>query len=186
MAMRQIHSLAIAALLINLSASASLAAPLTDAATGLSVTPPAGYVAEAMTPGPRYTAQFRVKRPDGKDQGCGVGFQNAKQNNGLTQAQINEFTAKPEWTNLLRATLELAHEIKSVEPYEQDGVRGAALVGAMKVPNMPPDALGIRTFFVILETPKGRTNVICVETKEKFEARRAEFEQIVRSVTLPR
>jgi hypothetical protein len=178
--MQPLSSFAAAAALIAITAPA-LAQPVTDVATGLSVTPPKGYLAEVMQPGPRYVAQIGVKRPDGKDIGCRIGFQHAKQNEALTQAQINEFAAKPEWANLLRATLELAHEIRSIETYEQDGVRGAALVGAMK-----PEALGIQTFFVIMETPKGRTNVVCVEGKDNFAARRPEFESIVRAVTLPR
>lgn len=119
--------------------------------------------------------------------GCRVGFQSAPQNNDLTQAQINEQAGKPEWRNLVRATMELIYDVTSIESFEHDGVQGAVVIATIKPRDgLPPEAKDVRNFLVMLETPKGRTNVVCVDMKDSFDARRAEFEQIVRAVKMPR
>ena len=141
-----------------------------------------------MPPRPRYVAEIAVRRPEDRpNMGCRVGYQAAPQNNQLTQQQINAQTVTAEWNILVRATLELLYDIKSMEPYDHDGVRGVIVTAWIKPRGqLPPEALDVRNFVVMLETPQGRTNVVCVAMKDSFDARRAEFDQIVRAVTLPR
>lgn len=169
-----------------LAGAAASAEPVRDEASGLVIDPPPGYSAQKIDGGVRYAASYAVRKADESDPGCRVGFQSSPQNAGLAQEEINAFTAKPEWNDLIRATLALYYDVVSLEPFEQAGLSGAAVVGDIKpVPDQPkmPDA---RSYFVLLDTPKGRTTVVCVVDKAKFDGRRAEFEAVARSVQPPR
>lgn len=168
--------------------TAALAQAVTDTASGLSVTPPPGFTAELAQPRPRYQADIAVRRAeDRKGMGCRVGFQSAPQNNKLTQNEINDQVSKPEWSNLIRATMELVYDVKSIEAFEHDGIKGATVIALIKPRDgLPPEAADIRNVLTMLETPKGRTNVVCVDFKDTFDARRAEFERVVRGVKPPR
>lgn len=185
--MRLIPSFAAAAFVFACLAPA-FAQPVTDTASGLSATPPPGYTAELSQPRPRYVADISVRRAEDRPgMGCRVGFQSAPQNNSLTQAQINEQSAKPEWRNLIRATMELIYNVTSIDSFEHDGIKGAVVIALIKPRDgLPPEAADIRNFLVMLETPKGRTNIVCVALKDSFETRRSEFEQVVRGATAPR
>jgi len=185
--MRSIQSFVIATFVFSGTAPL-LAQTVTDSASGLSVTPPPGYTAEISPPRPRYVVDILVRRPqDRPNVGCRVGFQSAPQNNSLTQAQINEQAAKPEWRSLIRATLELIYDVTSIESFEHNGIKGAVVIALIKPRDgLPPEAADVRNFLTMLETPKGRTNVVCIDFKDAFEARRTEFEQVVRGVTMAR
>ncbi|MFD1333198.1 hypothetical protein ACFQ4O_14460 [Methylopila musalis] len=165
----------------------ALGEPTRDEATGLTLEPPPGYEVHRSDAGQRYAAAFDIRKPDPSEPGCRVGFQESPQNAGLTQDQINAFTAKKEWNDLIRATLALYYDVVSVEPFEQAGLAGAAVVGDIKpAEGQPPANVNARSYFVLLDTPRGRTTVVCVTAKEQFDRRRAEFEAVARSVQPPR
>lgn len=162
------------------------AEPVRDEASGLVITAPAGYTAQKIDGGYRYAASYAVRKADPNDPGCRVGFQVSPQNAGLSQAEINAFTAKPEWNDLIKATLALYYDVLSVQPFEQDGLSGAAVVGDIKPVEGQPTLGEARSYFVLLDTPKGRTTVVCVAGRAQFDARRPEFEAVARSVQPPR
>jgi hypothetical protein len=166
---------------------AALAAPpLRDEASGLAVSPPAGYEARRAEGDARYAAVFAVQKGNEEETGCKVAFQAAPQNAALSQEEINAFTQKKEWTDLIKATLALRYEVASVDPFEQAGVAGAAVVADFKPVEGEPRAAEVRSYLVLIDTPKGRTTVVCVGEKATFDSRRQEFEAIARAVSPPR
>jgi hypothetical protein len=181
-------------LILGCAAFAGVAGPeaaragalLRDEPTGLSVQPPDGYEAKKTEGDARYAVVFAVQKNGDDDTGCKVAFQPAPQNAGLSQEEINAFTQKKEWTELIRATLALRYDVSSIDPFEQAGLAGAAVVADFKPVEAEPRAAEVRSYLVLLDTPKGRTTVVCVGDKGDFDARRAEFEQIARAVAAPR
>ena len=162
------------------------AEPLRDDATGLAVLPPDGYKAERAEGDARYAVVFAVQKADEAETGCKIAFQAAPQNAGLTQPEINAFTQKKEWTELIRATLSLRYDVASVMPFEQGGLAGAAVVADFKTTEGEPKTAELRSYLVLIDTPKGRTTVVCVGDKAGFDARKPEFEAIARAVSPPR
>lgn len=164
--------------------------PVKDAETGLSIQPPNGYEARKTEGDPRYKAVYTVQKQGEVDTGCKVAFQPhqsaAAGEQQLSQDEINAFTRRKEWIDLIRATLALRYEVATVEPFEQQGLNGAAVVADFKTAEGEPKAEQVRSYLVVLDSPKGRTTVVCVGEKASFEARRREFEAIVRSVSPPR
>lgn len=167
-------------------ATAAAAEPVRDEATGLSLQPPTGYEAKKTEGDPRYAVVYAVQKSGEDDTGCKVAFQAAPQNAELTQADINAFTQKKEWTDLIKATLALRYDVASVEPFEQGGLAGAAVVADFKPAEGAPQAAQVRSYLVLVDTPKGRTTVVCVGEKANFDARKPEFEAIARAVSPPR
>ncbi len=162
------------------------AEPLRDEATGLAVLPPEGYEASRAEGDARYAVVFAVQKANEAETGCKIAFQAAPQNAGLSQAEINAFTQKKEWTELIRATLSLRYDVESVMPFEQGGLAGAAVVADFKSTEGEPKAAELRSYLVLIDTPKGRTTVVCVGDKAGFEGRKPEFEAIARAVSPPR
>lgn len=163
------------------------AEPFRDEATGLAITPPAGYTTQ---PGPdhaRYGVTVNVKKAEDKDTGCRVGFQPAAQNAALTQNEINAMAVTPEREGIIRNTLSTIYDVKSLTGFEHDGVKGVLVLGEFKMtPGIPPRAGELQNVLYMLETPKGRTNIVCVVEKTSYEQRRAEFEALARSTKVPR
>ena len=172
---------------VTLSGLAARAQSVSDPQTGLSVTPPLGYEAK---PGPsrgRNTAVIDVKRRDDRDTGCKIAFQPVAQNQGFSQAQINELAGTPQRLTVVESTLGLLYEVREVEQIEHDGVRGSAATATFKpIPGLPSRASEMMNVFYLLETPVGRTTVICISDKQDFAGRRGEFNNVLRGVTLPR
>src|SRR5215510_2813206 len=184
---RQVAAIVAGACAIFIASIPAIAGPLNDSATGLGVNPPPAYVAKPAAASGPYTVAFDVKKPDDKDTGCRVGFQPVPQNAGLRQEEINEHTAKPDWADLVRSTLARLYNVTSLDRFEHAGVRGAVVIGDFRLPpGAPPRASEIRSWLVMLETPRGRTSVVCVGEKTSFDARRSEFEAVARGTTLPR
>lgn len=172
---------------LSLGIPAAAAEPLADAGSGLAVDPPAGYTASVAPPLGPNPVRFEVKKADDKDTGCQVAFAPAPQNADLTQREINDIAGSPEWVDLSRSTIALLYDVRSAGSFEHAGVRGISMVADFKAkPDIPARALEIRTIFYILETPKGRTTTVCVGERATFEARKPEFEAVMRGVTLPR
>ena len=42
-----------------------------------------------------------------------------------------------------------------------------------------------QALFILLETPRGRANVVCVAKRQTFDARKPEFEAVARGLTVP-
>jgi hypothetical protein len=163
------------------------AEPFRDAQSGLAVEPPPGYVASTGRPQTGASVRIDVKRPDDKDTGCGVGFSHAPQNALLDQAEINAIASSPEWLTMARSAVAFLYDVLTAEPFDHAEVRGAVMIADFKArANLPPRSQEIRTALYLLETPKGRVNVVCVGERGTFDARRPEFDAVVRGVTLPR
>lgn len=176
------------ALALLLGATAAEAAPLRDAATGLVVNPPAGYVASAMPPTERQLARFAIKRPTETETGCQTAYSAAPQNARLSQAEINALALTPGWQNVAKATLNSTiYEVLSAERFDHDGLTGLMMTADFKNdPRLPPRSQQLRSFFAILETPRGRTTTVCVGEKADFATRQAEFLNVARGATAPR
>lgn len=182
------RNLACAVLLAVVCAPAIAAEPVRDEATGLSIAPPAGYVATRAESDARYAAVYAVQKKDEVDTGCKVAFQPAVANpeQPLSQDDINRFTRQKEWTDLIRATLALRYNVASVEAFDHQGLMGAQVVADFKPIEGEPKTEDVRSYLVVVDTPKGRTTIVCVGDKKTFEGRRKEFEAVARSVSPPR
>lgn len=163
------------------------AAPVRDDSTGLSIDPPEGYGARALGPTPTFIVRFEVKKPSDRDTGCQVAFTPLPQNAELKQSDINDIIEGQRWRDLARATVAINYDVSATERFNVNGIGGVAMIGDFKSrPGLPARAQDVRTLFMLVETPKGRTSTICVGDKQNFDARRAEFESVARSVVPPR
>jgi hypothetical protein len=176
---------------VALAGGASAAEPVRDESTGLILQPPQGYTAVKAEGDARYAAVYAVQKAGEVDTGCKVAFQPTQNAAGagepaLSQTEINAFTQKKEWIDLIRATLALRYDVASVEPFPHIGLSGAAVVADFKPIEGEPKAAEVRSFLVVFDTPKGRTTIVCVADKAGFAGRKSEFEAIARSVTPPR
>ncbi len=167
------------------------AEPVRDEATGLVLQPPDGYEARKAEGDPRYAAVYAVQKKGEVETGCKIAFQasqapGADPSEALSQTDINDFTKKKEWTDLIRATLALRYDVSTVEPFEHQGLMGAAVVADFKPIEGEPQSTEVRSYLVVLDTPKGRTTIVCVGEKKSFAGRKSEFESVARSVTPPK
>lgn len=178
------------ALLAGPLAVPSAAEPVRDEQSGLAITPPNGYEAKKAEGDPRYAAVYAVQKKGEVDTGCKVAFQPhataATPDEQLDQNEINAFTRQKEWIELIRATLALRYNVATVEPFEQQGLAGAAVVADFKMAEGEPKGEEVRSYLVVFDTPKGRTTIVCVGEKASFETRRKDFEAIARAVSPPR
>jgi hypothetical protein len=173
-------------LAFSLLAAPALAAPLRDTASGLAVNPPPGYAAKAEEPGQRNTARFSIQRPGEQDTGCQVAFTPAPQNAALTQEQINATISQPHWQEAARAMLGPVYDIMTSGTADYGPLRVLVMVGDIKPRRqLPPRAAQIRTYFTVMETPRGRTSMVCVADKAEFDRRLPEFEMTARGITAP-
>ena len=79
------------------------------------------------------------------------------------------------------------YDVSAADRFNVNGIGGIAMIGDFKSrPGLPARAQDVRTLFMLVETPKGRTTTICVGEKQDFDARRAEFERVARSASPPR
>lgn len=179
---------ATALLLAMLAATPPAAAqPLRDAATGLAIDPPPGYVAAPMAAQGAQQARMAVRRPEDSDTGCQVAFVPAPQNESLRQEDLNRLARTPGWQRLLVATLQPLYNVISTEAFAQQGLEGVLLVAELRPrADLPQRGQELRTLFAIVETRRGRTTTVCTEEKPRFATRRGEFEAVARSVLPPR
>jgi hypothetical protein len=155
--------------------------------TGLAVTAPPGYQAKAAPARGRYTAIIDVKRANERDTGCKIAFSPSPQNRRLTQTEINTLVDTPERRAVIEGTLGTLYQITAVDQFEQGGVRGSVATATFKaLPGIPARASEMINLFYLLETPKGRTTIVCLSEQQTFSARKSEFDSLARSVTLPR
>ncbi len=143
-----------------------------DPASGFGIAPPAPFVAEA-TSRRQFDVGVGVKSTTGKPAPagtapyvCEAGFKAAPQNNSLSRAEINAQMDKPEWANLIRATIELAFNVTAQQRFTLQGFRGVELRGS---PKAGPGHENARMFMSMVETPKGRVTMVCVTERNGFE-----------------
>lgn len=179
-------SIARAAVAILCLASAARANTVQDAASGLRVEAPAGYVASALPPGRGQAAQVEVKTASDTDTGCQVAFNAAPQNSSLSQVEIDTLMGGAEWQDKAKAALSALYDIRATQPFQAGPRRGLVIVGDFRDrPELPPRAREIRTLFVIQETPRGRTSTVCAGERTSFEARQPEFMAVAAGTTPP-
>jgi len=168
-------------------ASGALAAPLRDAATGLTVDPPPAYAATAMPRHGDQAARFAIRRADEQDHGCQVAYVPAPQNAGLAQERINALLLSPGWQAITRRQIGTSYEVLESGVSEQGGIVSFRLVADLRPrADLPERALALRSFFSIQETPRGRTTTVCAAPKAEFPARRAEFQAVMKGISPPR
>jgi hypothetical protein len=155
------------------------------AVSGFAVAPPPGYV--AASGGPRSPSQVSVHltKPAEPDIRCEVSFEVLPGFEQFTQDALNRQTDNPGWDLFYRDGLRDFYTVQRVERFDHGGVRGAQVTGISK----PKPAIAGWTadqpaLVFMFYTPKGVNKIACVAPEALFEARRAEFEQVVRGVTL--
>jgi hypothetical protein len=154
-----------AALATLLSAGGAAAQSYGDSVSGLSVSPPAGFKAEAGQPHPLFDVTIDISSKTGtpkavnsNGQLCTLGFKPAAQNAQLTRKVINAQMARPEWQQLYRTMFETIGTVSDLKLFEHQGFNGIELI---VTPKAGPNAQGVRMFASTLETAKGRTALIC-------------------------
>ena len=173
-------------LTLALAAVPAAADPVKDETSGLGVAPPSGYAATAVPARPPYTVMYDVKRPDDTDTGCKVGYNAAPQNASFSQAQLNEVAGTPERKQVIEGMLGSLYEISGMDVVEHAGVRGFRISGTFKPrPGMPERAQQVATVFYMMETPKGRTTIVCVADRDNLDARKKDFEALMQGTTMP-
>ncbi|MBU8541203.1 hypothetical protein ACFOD3_25575 [Falsiroseomonas tokyonensis] len=174
-----------AALCALAGVAAAKSAPETAAA--LSVSPPAGYEVRPLPPRPPYATIFGVRRPSDRDTGCQVSFAEDPATASLSQAQLNEAVQNPVWRDTAIRAMSPIYDIQHQETYRQGDLVGLLLEGMIRPrEGLPARAQEIRTLFVILQTPRGRTSTVCVGEVADFATRRAEFLTVAQGATPPR
>jgi hypothetical protein len=169
------------------SCEATAAEPWSDAESGLRIKPPPGYAVQAMSLAAPFTVRVAVREPGDRDTGCQVAFEPLPQNARLSQADINRIASEPDWRERARWSIATFSDVSEEQPYLQSGIVGVSLIAEMKPTFAAPErAKALRNYMAILETPKGRTTVVCTAEKEQFESRRAEFLDVVHGVEPPR
>lgn len=175
-----------ALLLAAVLAAPALAQRVTEPTTGLAVQPPPGYGAAVMAAQPPNIAAIVIRRPQDRDTGCQVAFRPAPANAPFSQAELNTAIASRTWRDELTRTLSTFYSIEHTEAFQHDGLEGFLLEGMVRIgPATPSRAKDVRTLFAIMETPRGRTSVVCVGERADFAARRIEFLAVVRATTAP-
>ncbi|MDJ0389877.1 hypothetical protein QMO56_17355 [Roseomonas sp. E05] len=139
-----------------------------------------------MAPSGAQTARFTLRRPEDQDTGCTLAYVPAPQNALYSQNQINTRTRLPGWQAIERTRLAAIYDVQEQSLFEQRGVTGVQMVADLRPrPGLPARAQAVRSFFAIMETPRGRTTLVCVAEKAGFAARRAEFEAVLRGLAPP-
>ncbi|MDI4231918.1 hypothetical protein OZ411_03710 [Bradyrhizobium sp. Arg237L] len=168
-----------------------------DEATGLTVTPPHGYVVERETPSIviHAGARFSLRKPlDPPSTGCTVEAQLLPPIDETSAALGRALSARSrEGTTTWRdkALLQIMSEVavRSSRPYSRDGIEALEVEGW---PRQGADAAGsridrsTRMRIVVLKLGNGYTNVTCRAAVADFPGKRDEFDAVVHGVKLSR
>lgn len=160
-----------------------------DAATGLSVTPPAGFKAEAGKPHPQFEVTIDISSKTGTPKAvnstgqlCTLGFKSSTQNAKLTRELVNQQMAKPEWQQLYRDMFETIGAVSDLKLFEHQGFNGIELI---VTPKAGPDAQNVRMFTSTIETAKGRTALICATDQAGLAAALPQFKALRATIHAP-
>jgi hypothetical protein len=179
-------SVALAAILF---AGAAVAQSYGDSASGLSVSPPAGFKAEAGGRHPQFEVTIDISSKTGTPKAvnstgqlCTLGFKSATQNAQLNRDAINEQMAKPEWQQLYREMFETIGTVSDLKLFEHQGFAGIELI---VTPKAGPNAQNVRMFTSTLETAKGRTALICATDQAGLAAALPQFKALRATIHAP-
>jgi hypothetical protein len=167
---------------LNFAASAQ---DLDLAVSGFAVAPPSGYIAAPGVSLSPSQVSVRLTKPAEPDVGCDVSFEVLPGFGHFTQDALNRQTDNAGWDLFYRDGLRDFYTVLDVERFDHAGVRGARVTGISKPkPAIAGWAAGQPALVFMFYTPKGVNRIACVAPQALFEARRAEFEQVVRGVKL--
>lgn len=175
-----------ASLLLALSTSASA---YKHEDSGLEINLPAEFTISEGVPKPGQTAIAHVNAKSGMPKArnvdgnlCTVAFIETPANNGLEQAAINKAILSETFQGPVKTTMGRIFTLSDLRPFMLKDVGGIEFDAD---PKLGPDAANIRTFFSLMETPAGRTMLICVTDKTTYEAALPVFRTIRAGVTPP-
>jgi hypothetical protein len=104
----------------------------------------------------------------------------------MSQAQINSITSMPAWQEQVGSTLGSLYNVQALASFTHAGVSGASVIATLRsFPGVPSRDSEMMTQFLMFETARGRTMVVCVAEKGSFPARQIEFEALARGLVLP-
>jgi hypothetical protein len=179
----------LAAALLALAASGAAAQSYGDPASGLSITPPKTFRAEAGESHPQFDVTIDIVSKTGTPKAvnpggdlCTLGFKAAPQNAGLTRQIVNAQMAKPEWQQQYRTTFEAVGTVSDLKLFEHQGFSGIELIVA---PKAGPNAKNIRMFSSIMETAKGRTVLSCATEQAGLAAALPQFRALRATMHAP-
>jgi hypothetical protein len=176
------------ALALVLAGSAAAAEPLRDLASGISITAPAGYVATPAAPvEPGNTRPiFDIRRPGETDTGCRVSTVDAPVNAFLSQAELNDRAASPEFQHQMASSLAQIYDLVAVDVVTSGRVTGFAAIGDTAQPlSREAPQPRVRALLVFLDTPLMRVFFACVAEPADFMARLSEFERVLDGLVIP-
>ena len=160
-----------------------------DSATGFAITPPDSFSVHRTTNRTQFDVGFGIRAKGdsasgGTDGGflCEAGFKSAPQNASLTREQINVLVDDPDWRNLVRANLNLVFDIVMEEAFTLQGYRGVEVTLRPKAAPGNPD---LRLFMSLVETPKGRTTMLCNSSASGIAAALGTFRGLRQAIRLP-
>lgn len=167
--------------------SAAWAQDFDQAVSGFAVAPPPGYIAAPGTPRSPSQVSVRLTKPAEPGTSCDVTFEVLPGFEHFTQDALNRQTDNPGWDLFYRDAMRDFYTVLDVEPFDHAGVRGALVSGHSKPrPGIPGWMADQPTLVFFFYTPRGLNRIACIAPHAVFDARRAEFEQVVRGVTLAR
>ena len=150
------------------------------AGTPLEIHPPDGFTARQSSPDADAVTSYEVTTSSDPDTGCTVDVTPAEGATRRDQDAINAEAATPAYRDDVKASLAELFDVKEIHPFTMQGAVGAMATGSPKVDEV------LRSLIAVIETPRGKVQVICVSASEEFYAWRPVFEAVVRGVTLPR
>lgn len=183
---RALAALASLAMLASLPAAATTQR---DTASGIAITPPAGYVATPSpppaAPGPG-RAVFDVKTPGETDTGCRVAVTDVPSNALLSQQELNDRSASPEYLQAMAGQLGAVYDLFGINTVVHRNVVGLVAIGDLRPrPGLAPRATEVRTLVVFLDTPIQRVVLTCIAEKSDFQQRLAGFEAVLDGLEIP-
>lgn len=160
---------------------------LDAAVSGFAVAPPPGYVARAAAPSSPSRFVIDLVKPGEPETGCEVSFEALPGFEQFSQAELNRQTERAGWEEFYREGLGAFYDVHRVSQYRHAGVWGALVSATSRArPGVRGWVAERPTMIVMLYTPKGLSKVACFASPQVFEARRSEFEAVVRGLTPPR
>jgi hypothetical protein len=157
------------------------------AASGFAVAPPTGYVAAPGKSSSPSQVVISLTKPTEPGTACEVSFEALPGFEQFSQDALNRQTDNPNWDVFYRDGLGDLYDVASVARFDHDGVRGAIVLGTSRPrPALRGWVASQPTLIFMFYTPKGLSKVACIAGAAVFEARRAEFEAVARTVTLAR
>ena len=174
-------------LLLFASTAWATAQTLDLAASGFAIAPPTGYVAGRGAPSsPSHVVVSLTKQAE-PGTGCEVSFEALPGFGEFSQDALNRQTDNPKWDVFYRDGLGEFYTVRSFERFDHAGVRGALVHGISRPrPATRGWAADLPTLIFMFYTPKGLNKIACIADSALFDARRTEFEMVVRGVTLAR